>query len=162
MSLCAAAIKKAQAAEAKAGRKQRQEVLLLSLMQSQQATRRMQRQISSSMQPCKGSLGVVSMHTVQHSLLAGTNVPIGRRSCLTDDLKAVDWMAGLHHAVSHGSCWPAGLPLPASMFVMVVLQPSMQAAADTSSSHGIICCCEGPFRALPWPCCLFLAPTHDL
>ena len=60
-------------------------------------------------------------------------------------------MDGMHYAVSHG-CWPAGL----SLLVILVLQPSMQAAADALSSHDIICYCECPFGALPWPCCLFL------
>ena len=85
----------------------------------------MQLQISSNMQPCEGSPGVVSMHAHQHSLLVGTNVPIGRSSCLMDVLTAVDWNKGMHHTVSDGFCWAA----IASLNVCEACSPAIHAGS---------------------------------
>ena len=74
-------------------------------------------------------------------------------AAVVDDFTAVDWIDGMHHVVPHAICWPAGLPL----LVMLMLQPSMQAAVETLSGHLIACFDEVSLRDIPSPHCL---PDH--
>ena len=78
-------------------------------------------------------------------------------AAVVDDFTAVDWIDGMHHFVSHAICWPAGLSLLAAMLVMLMLQPSMQAALDILSGLFIACFDEGSVRDIPSPHCL---PDH--